>query len=150
MTNFKLVTSEQSATVEVASEVVQCTVFTFDLAKPLPQPKRGRLLSEFVKEWTKDEEKNAELKSARAWLGEKISEQSSGVTIKSLRLAKGLSQTDLANLMGTKQPHIARIEKGRDSVTLATLSKLSKFLEVDYNTLVAALERQTTTGGKKK
>jgi DNA-binding XRE family transcriptional regulator len=45
--------------------------------------------------------------------------------IKEIRKAKKLSQQEVANLMGVKQPEIARLEKGD---TLPNLSTLFKFL----------------------
>jgi ribosome-binding protein aMBF1 (putative translation factor) len=51
-------------------------------------------------------------------------------TLQSLRLSKGLSQTQLAGLVGTTQSHIARIEAGRCDVQVSTLKRLANALEV--------------------
>lgn len=82
------------------------------------------------------------LGAARKWVGETYLNTAEEPTLKSLRLKKMLSQAELAKLMGTSQPHIARIEKGVDTITLKTLCKLSAILEEDYNTLIPALQRQ--------
>src|SRR5690606_9578261 len=42
------------------------------------------------------------------------------------RIAKGLSQKELANLIGTKQPSIARIEKGENLPSLSLLQKIAE------------------------
>ena len=142
-----VIPSEESSTPEV-----KCKVFKIDYAKPLPQPKKGRTLSSFIDDWVADPEKSEAFTEAMIWTGEMLSELDNGETIKTLRLKKGLSQSQLANLMQTSQPHIARIEKGRDSMTLETLCKLSEHLAVDYNTLVCAikLQEQIVSSGTKK
>jgi DNA-binding Xre family transcriptional regulator len=50
-------------------------------------------------------------------------------TLSALRLRLGLSQADLADICGTSQPHIARVEAG-DDVRISTLLKLSSALGV--------------------
>ena len=47
-----------------------------------------------------------------------------------LRRQRGLSQTELARMVGTRQPAIARIESGRyHGMSVATLEKLAKALK---------------------
>lgn len=41
---------------------------------------------------------------------------------------QGLSQKDLAEMIGVKQPYIARLLKGRENLTVATMVKLSRAL----------------------
>jgi DNA-binding XRE family transcriptional regulator len=48
-----------------------------------------------------------------------------GYQIARLRLARGLTQAQLAEMVGTKQPSIARLEKGETSPDLAFLKKLA-------------------------
>ena len=45
-----------------------------------------------------------------------------GLSIKSIREAKGLSQLDLASLSNLEKTSISRIENGRTNVTLTTIS----------------------------
>jgi len=45
------------------------------------------------------------------------------------RLAKGLTQTELANMAGTKQSAIARLESGRYNPSLVFLGKIAKALD---------------------
>jgi ribosome-binding protein aMBF1 (putative translation factor) len=56
--------------------------------------------------------------------------QEIGRKIRQAREQKGWSQTDLAHHTGLKQPDISAIEKGKKNITLATLSKLEKILEL--------------------
>lgn len=51
-----------------------------------------------------------------------------GYQIARLRIAHGLTQAQLAEMVGTKQPSIARLEKGETSPDLAFLEKLAKVL----------------------
>ncbi|WP_434569196.1 helix-turn-helix domain-containing protein [Pseudomonas sp. Z3-8] len=125
-----------------ATDVELTKVVYINYSKPAVEPKKGRSLSGFLSDWTKDLEKKEMLEDAREWVGETYFDSDKNPTLKSLRLKKKLSQADLARLMNTSQPHVARIEKGSDTVTLKTLCKLAAALEEDYNTLIPALQRQ--------
>lgn len=57
------------------------------------------------------------------------------MNIARLRKAKGLSQTDLASMIGVEQPTISRIEKGSDGVTLRLLRQVAEALDTDIVTL---------------
>ena len=54
-----------------------------------------------------------------------------GKRIKALRESKGISQQDLADKSNIENTNISRIEAGRVNSTLATLSKISKALDVN-------------------
>jgi len=43
-----------------------------------------------------------------------------------MRLKAGLTQTELARRIGTKQPYVSAVEAGGQSLTIATLIKLAK------------------------
>lgn len=60
--------------------------------------------------------------------------------VMSARIGKGLSQTELARKIGTKQPSIARIESGVYSTSLATLRKLSAVLGIEF--IISELKRK--------
>jgi ribosome-binding protein aMBF1 (putative translation factor) len=53
--------------------------------------------------------------------------------IRALREARGLSQRDLAELVGTTQSAIARLEGGHVSPTLATLDRIAEALNVELS-----------------
>ena len=53
-----------------------------------------------------------------------------GRTLRETRIQKGLSQKELSLIIGMKQPDISMIEKGKKNITLGTLSRLSKVLEI--------------------
>jgi transcriptional regulator with XRE-family HTH domain len=49
----------------------------------------------------------------------------------SLRQTEGLSQADVARLMGTSQPAVARLESGTGDVRLSTLARYAEALGHD-------------------
>lgn len=53
-----------------------------------------------------------------------------GSVIREERIAKGLSQKQLALRIGMKQPDISRVEEGKKNVTLFTLMRLCKALGI--------------------
>jgi transcriptional regulator with XRE-family HTH domain len=52
-----------------------------------------------------------------------------GEQIKTLRVQKDISQSELARIIGARQPVISRIEKGTHVPTWRTLEKISKALD---------------------
>ena len=46
-----------------------------------------------------------------------------------LRKAKGITQEELAKLVGTRRPNISRIERGEQNVSIETIYKLVKALD---------------------
>lgn len=96
---------------------------------------------EFVAGFETESDGRAELAKGREWVADKFYGQD-GDTIRSLRLRKGMSQVDLAKLLGTSQPHIARVESGSENPLLATCRRLCKALEIDMNTLDSAMKLQ--------
>lgn len=51
----------------------------------------------------------------------------------SYRVEHKLSQTELARLLGMRQPHIARLEAGEHEPSLATLSRLARVLDMEFH-----------------
>jgi transcriptional regulator with XRE-family HTH domain len=94
-----------------------------------------------VAELTEDATGNAALEAGRRWVADAFYGQD-GDTLRTLRLRRGWSQTRLATALGTSQSHVARIERGRENLTLETCRKLSRTLGIDLNTLDDLLRRQ--------
>ncbi len=53
-----------------------------------------------------------------------------GTLVREARIEKGLSQRQLSQAIGMKQPDISRIEEGKKNITLFTLMRLCKILEI--------------------
>ena len=50
-----------------------------------------------------------------------------------LRRRKGLSQTEVAERMGTSQSALARVESGRSDLRLSTVARYAEALDVDVS-----------------
>lgn len=59
-----------------------------------------------------------------------------GLNIKRIRIAKEMTQVDLAYTCGFEKQNMQRIEAGKTSPTLKTLLKISEALEVDITDLI--------------
>ena len=119
-------------------------VYLFDnyTANRQPAPAGYKKIGQLVARAELDPERKAAIADARRWLAEKYHNDDGGKTIRALRLERGLSQQQLAQLLATSQPYVARIESGRANVTIVTCRKLSEALEVDINTIDSALLAQ--------
>jgi len=53
-----------------------------------------------------------------------------GRIIRQKRIEHSLSQKDLATMVRMKQPDISRIEEGKKNVTIQTLAKITKILQI--------------------
>src|SRR5438552_2275173 len=51
----------------------------------------------------------------------------------SYRVEHQLTQTELARMLGMRQPHIARLEAGAHEPSLATLSRLARVLGLEFH-----------------
>ncbi len=54
-----------------------------------------------------------------------------GGTIKESRKSRKLTQTELANMLGTQQPSIARLESGKYLPSLGFLTRVSNLLGIE-------------------
>jgi len=87
-----------------------------------------------------DPKKAAALVRARRRIAEAIQDDDC-LSLTKLRLRAGLSQTQLASLMNTKQPAIARLERGDSDPTLSTIEKLARALGVGKDAILTAFEK---------
>jgi transcriptional regulator with XRE-family HTH domain len=63
-----------------------------------------------------------------------------GDNLRKLRIQKGLSQKEVADLMGVATTQYGRIENGKTTPTIASLFKVSKALKVNIRTFIGPLE----------
>lgn len=59
-----------------------------------------------------------------------------GLKVRELRLAKSLSQTDLAFKIGKDQPSINRLEKGKINPSILYLMEIANGLEIPVSRLL--------------
>lgn len=102
----------------------------------IPIPEGFEEIDSLVEKYERDPVKAEALKAARQRLAKKLA---TATDLAKLRLSRGWSQKRLADEIGTSQPHIARIENGRDNVLLATANQLAKALGVSLEEINAAL-----------
>lgn len=96
-------------------------------------------VSEVVSRYESDPSRRQALVEARKELAQ---DPALANTLSALRLRLGLSQSDLAAIYGTSQPHIARIEAG-DDVRVSTVRKLSAALQVTPEVILNAILQRT-------
>jgi DNA-binding XRE family transcriptional regulator len=72
-------------------------------------------------DWEAEKIKDAEFNAA-------AEELEPGYQVARLRLLRGLTQTQLAEMVGTRQPSIARLENGSSTPSLSFLNKIASAL----------------------
>lgn len=102
-------------------------------------PNGYRTISEIVSRMERNPAVRKELPDARRWVADAML-GGKPVTMRTLRLRKGMSQAQLAEAIGTQQPHVARIESGQADLRLETFRRIAEVLGVDLNTLNQALQ----------
>lgn len=142
-------TSNSSTETVVSVDGVQTSTaaefFTVFVAAPdnypddMPSPMGYTNISTIVAKNEQNPRRAALIAQSRRKIAERIS--SDEQTLAALRLKRGLSQLQLAELIGTQQPNIARLEKGGVDPSLSTMKKLSSALEVSLDALSDALSK---------
>lgn len=105
-----------------------------------PIPKGYKSIDEIMAKFERDPAMKEELRDARRWVADTVL-AGKPVTMRTLRLRKGLSQAQLAEAIGTQQPHVVRIERGQADPQLGTCRRIARALGIDLNTLDQALLR---------
>ncbi|MDO8594931.1 MAG: helix-turn-helix transcriptional regulator [bacterium] len=59
-----------------------------------------------------------------------------GINIKRIRIAKGISQGDIARTLGVDKAYISNIENGKANPTLGTIARLAKAVNVSTDKLL--------------
>ena len=104
-------------------------------------PENYLSIDDLVSEFGADAKTRAELEEGRRWVADAFY-AGDGDTVRTLRLKKGWSQTQLADELATSQSHVARIERGTENLYINTCRKLCAALDIDMNTLNELLQRQ--------
>lgn len=82
--------------------------------------------------------RRASIEEGRKTVAERYYKYAAGLAV--LRLRHGWSQRTLADAIGVKQPHIARLESGQNDPSLGTMRKLAAALGVTIEEIVRALD----------
>jgi len=140
---FERLIGEQAVAHEATSPHVRYKVYSIDAytQPPVDVPAKHTAIGDLVAHWGKNEERQAYIQDARRWIADTLHE-GEGVTVRTLRLRKGWSQARLAEVIGSSQSHIARIERGTENLAIETCRRISVALGVDMNILNEALHRQ--------
>lgn len=111
---------------------------TIDFATEEPQHTHGKSASRLARQWDDNPQRAEAMQRARQRLAETLQPQT-GATLAMLRLQKGLSQSRLATLIGTKQPYIARVESGDDDLKISTIEKIAAALDLSPQEVFAVI-----------
>lgn len=117
----------------------------FGAARPLPLPNTTSL-SSLMAEFEADGEMADHLANARRSLGQQLYADEPQ-TLSALRLTAGLSQTLLAELANTTQPHVAKIESGKTDPSTDMIARIAQALGIDDDTAFRAIRKQRATRG---
>ena len=128
---------------EVASDAQSCVVFSIETHPKLQiqVPTKHRRMAEITKGWEKDATRRSAMAVARQWAAAEL-HGGDGDTVRTLRMRKGWSQTQLAESIGTSQSHVARIERGDQNLAIQTCRRLADMLGIDMNAMDSALRKQ--------
>lgn len=77
--------------------------------------------------------------SARRWVGRQL-RGGDPVPLAAYRLARGLSQKQLAERLGTSQSYVARLEAGQIDPQLSTVRRICAELGIDLARFARALD----------
>lgn len=149
--SFRLTkTSESISQVSIAVPAIAtrpAQVIPFIARAPAEEriPPGYTTIDEIVAKFERDPALKNELRSARRWVADTVL-AGKPVNLRTLRLRRGLSQAQLAEVIGTQQPHVARIEGGHADLRLETFRRIAEALGVDLNTLNQALQATGSAG----
>jgi len=66
----------------------------------------------------------------------KSTAQKFGENMKKIRLEKGMSQGDICRTLGLDRAYISNVENGKQNLTISTMEKVAKALEVNIDILL--------------
>lgn len=147
MTTLKAVSTKESLPIGEISTSPSTSVGNvifgeFSTQRPIPLPNTVSLES-LLQESEADLIKAKYLSEARKeLLGTLYGKEPK--TLGMLRLAAGLSQVQLAKLVGTSQPHLARIEQGKNDPGTDMIARIAKALDLKDIDLFQAIRNQFT------
>jgi GTP diphosphokinase / guanosine-3',5'-bis(diphosphate) 3'-diphosphatase len=100
-------------------------------------------IDDLVEESERDPHRKPHIEAGRKLVAKHHAEHVGGLA--ALRLKRGWSQRTLADAIGVKQPHIARLESGHNDPSLGTMRKLATALGVSVEELARELQPQESS-----
>ena len=153
MTTLPAISPKESLLIGARSEVKTgspAPVFYREFCAPRPVSLANTVgLESLLAEFESDPAMSEELAQARQQLAVTMY-QDEPETLSALRLAAGLSQIQLAKLVETSQPHIARIERGTTDPGTEMIARIAKALNIDEVAAFRAVRLQLSTRGQQK
>ena len=67
-----------------------------------------------------------------------------GERIKTLRIARNMTQEDVSNIIDVSRQRYARIESGTSNVTLDLLTKISNIFDINVSDITSILDKEPT------
>lgn len=132
---------KQHTTVEPAS--LRNVIFKdFSVTEGVPLSPSYTSIGKYIETQEKDNARRIALENARREIAERFYSKTPA-SIATLRLKKGWSQKRLADEIGTSQPHIARIEAGREDIRLSTIKKLAVAFDIPASEFITIFENQS-------
>lgn len=118
---------------------IQSEIVHFDFSQMKAVPPGTTLLLDFLDEFDADPVIADKLVEARKQVGIDLTPADGAIRLCHLRMAKGMSQADLADAINVKQPMISLLESRKQKPTEETIRSLAAALEVSFDTLMMAL-----------
>lgn len=134
--------NNKTAIAQGQTSTLEAKVLVFNFPEPGTEatPDDFVDIDDYIDEISQDENDRTALLDARKEIASDL--YGERISIASLRLQHGWSQRDLARIIGTKQPHISRLEAGTIDPHLSTLKKLADAFEIPLGQLSEALAKQ--------
>jgi DNA-binding XRE family transcriptional regulator len=118
---------------------IQSEIVHLDFSQMKAVPNGTSLLTDFLDEFDADPVIARRLADARKQVGVDLTPANGAIRLSHLRLAKGMSQADLATAIGVKQGMVSLLETRKQKPTEDTIRSLASALEVSFDTLMMAL-----------
>jgi ribosome-binding protein aMBF1 (putative translation factor) len=115
------------------------SVVRLDRSQERSVPEGAELLDSFLESFVARPEIAQHMPTARRELAQSYADGGAPLTLRTLRLGKGLSQKSLAVALGTSQAAVSEYESRHRKPAEDMIRSLARILEVDFNTLMAAL-----------
>ncbi|QHD05504.1 hypothetical protein PspR76_07080 [Pseudomonas sp. R76] len=96
-----------------------------------------------------DDSNREGLAAAAVWVADRFYPDEQN-TVRTVRLRRGLSQKQLATIIGSSQPHVANIEKGSVNVMFNTVLRLCDALVITPNDFQCMIENQQKINARKE